>query len=309
MTQLNKFVHGVTSVVGLPPGGKVLMSGQPSMLFWGNCQARHLCRILKQVPYLTERYELAAFEFTPDPITGEYSVPDPELLSRCEWLYFNMPDNRLLPDFVHDFISKGRALRFPVSLCPPLWPQHVTTIHAEPGFHWGRFPYGDLVLLDLIEKDFDDDRVLRKYLQMDFTAKYPLARSAELWRYQLDKFDAVSDVKIADFVWSHFQRRQMFWTIYHATNEIFGHVLRLLFKRTIGDGVPEDELIPALRSIELNNEMTPIHPSVVRYFNLTWVTDDLVYNSCEGPLRSEQWYAAYLQYIRARQVRAAAASA
>ncbi len=284
------------------------MSSLPAIIFWGNCQARHLCRVLTQVPYVAERYKLAAFEFTPDPITGEYSAPDPELLSRCDWLYFNMPDKQPPPAFVDDFVNHGRALRFPISLCPPLWPPHVTTTHAEPGFPWGRFPYGDLVLLDLVKRELDDDRVLHKYLRMDFAAMYPLQRLAELWRYQLDKFDAESDIQIADFVWSHFRQRRLFWTVYHATNEIFGYILRELLARTIGDVIPKDELTHALQSIELNDEMTPIHPSVVRHFGLQWVTDELVYNSCEGPLPMEQWYAAYLRYVRPRQLVAAASA-
>jgi len=284
------------------------VSGKPAIIFYGNCQARHLCRVLSQVASVAERFELAAFEFTPDPVTGQYSCPDPDLLSRCEWMYFNLPDAQTLPDYVRQFISDRRALRFPVSLCPPLWPQHITTIRAEPGFPWGRFPYGDIVLLDLIEKDFNDDRVLEKYLRMDFAARYPLQRSAELWKYQLDRFDGVSDVKISKFAWAQLKHRRLFWTIYHATNEIFGYILRELLGRTIGDA-PEDELAPALRAIELDDEVTPIHPSVARHFKLEWFTDDLLFKSSDGPLPMKEWYAAYLRYIRSQQLVARAASA
>ena len=272
---------------------------RPALLFYGNCQAAHMRQILEGVPSLARHFDLCSIDFLGDPLTGERAKPPSSLLARCERLYYNAGETSFpLPDYVLKLIAAGRALRFPVISGNPMWPQHVKDVRTEPGFPWGRFPYGDRILLDLADAGLDEDAILEQYSRLDLAGVYDLDRRIELWKVMVAEWDAGCDVKLSEFVWENWRRTRLFWTIYHPTNELVGYLLKALLARTFGDDVPEQELIASLRTNELDESMTPIHPSVARHLRLEWFSAGQLYNSSEGPWTWEQWVRAYVRYIR-----------
>jgi hypothetical protein len=277
-----------------------------SILVFGYCQASHLGRLLKAIPYVTERFEVCVIEIFPDPLTGEYAAPAPEILESCEYAYFQLGQGDAPPGYLKPLIAKRKALRFPVLICQALWPAHVE-LHRklridqaslqEPGLPWGRFPCCDRVLLDLVDSGPDDERTVEEYLRMDLAETLDLDRKVEIWRDYIQQLDDSCDVPMAELQWREWRTFQHFWTVSHPTNRLVGGILRGLLKRTVRR-TPEEEVARALGENELNQFMTPIHPSVARRLDLQWYSPDALYIWPDGPFTIRQWALEHLRYTR-----------
>ena len=275
------------------------MNRLSSILVVGVCQANHLGRILNAIPSVVSRFNVCAIELCADPITGEYRTPPPEILETCECVYFQRGTADVLPGYMERLIAQGKSQRFPIMFCQALWPAHTELRRKlpEPGLPWGRFPYCDRVLLDLLETGQEDSRIADRYLHTDLARMFDLDRLVELWRYQMEDADKSCDVVLAELQWREWRDTRHYWALSHPTNRLFGEVLRKLLARTIGP-VAEEELLGSLRANELDQFMTPIHPSVARHFGLKWCSPDDLYAWPDGPFTIRQWALEHVRYTR-----------
>jgi hypothetical protein len=270
-----------------------------SILVVGVCQARQIGRILTAVPYLANHFNVCAIEICADPRDGSVSVPPPEILDTCECAYFQLGMTDALPSYMEPLIAQGKTQRFPLLTCQALWPAH-TELHRsqpEPGLVWGRFPYCDRVLIDLLETGQSDERIVEQYMRIDLARMFDLDRLVELWHWSIGELDKSCDVPMAEIQWREWKQIRHYWAVSHPTNQLLGRVLRTLLSRTIGR-VPQKELLESLRNNELNQFMTPIHPSVAHHFGLKWYSPDDLYTWPDGPFTIRQWALEHVRYTR-----------
>lgn len=275
------------------------MKRSSSILVVGLCQASHVGRILQAVPYVANRFNVCAIEICADPLTGQYRRPSPEILETCECAYFQLGLTDSQPDYLQPLVAAGKAYRFPVLTCQALWPAH-TELHRrlpEPGLPWGRFPYCDRVLLDLLDTGRTDAQIVDEYMKTDLARMFDLDRLVELWHYRIEELDQSCDVLMAELQWRKWKSSRHYWAVSHPTNKLVGVVLRKLLARTIGE-LPEQEILHSLRNNELNEFMTPIHPSVARHLGLEWYSVDDTYAWPAGPFTIHRWALEHVQYTR-----------
>ncbi len=286
-----------------------------SLLLYGTCQATHLAQILQAVPCVARRFQVCGVEDFADPVTGEYSVPPPEILETCECIYYQARPEGAPPDYLQRWIEQGKAHSFPILSCHPLWPAHIELhrllmrsvdaaeaqrarrLVAEPGLPWGRFPYGDRVLLDLAAGEEDPYQVIERYLCLDLAERFDLDRLVERWRYEIQAADHGCDVPMAEVQWREWKSARHYWTINHPSNQLAGQILRKLLARSIG-GVPETEIQATLPAHEFDHCITPIHPSVARHLGIQWYSPYSLHKWPGGPYGIRQWALEHVRYTR-----------
>ena len=134
-------------------------------------------------------------------------------------------------------------------------------------------------------------------MRMDFAEMFELERMAEIWRDHIQQMDEGCDVRMAELQWREWRRSQHFWAVSHPTNQLFGEVLRGLLART-ARRAPETEVAEALAGNELDQFMTPIHPSVARRLELRWYSPETLYTWPGGPFTVREWAAEHMRYTR-----------
>jgi hypothetical protein len=270
-----------------------------SILVVGLCQARHIGNILRAIPYVANRFDVCALEICADPIDGTIAAPPQRILETLECAYFQLGLTDTLPSYMAPLIAQGNTQRFPVLTCPALWPAH-TALHRnppEPGLPWGRFPYCDRVLIDLLDTGQDDAGIVEEYLETDMARMFDLDRLLEIWQWSIKELDKSCDIPMAELQWREWKQIRHYWALTHPTNQLIGRVLRTLLSRSIGP-VPQREFLEALRNHELNEFMTPIHPTVARHFGLKWYSPEDRYTWPGGPFTIRQWALEHVRYTR-----------
>jgi len=169
--------------------------------------------------------------------------------------------------------------------------------HPEPPEHpFGRFPYGDRIIIDAIDKGLGVEEILEYYFTrwnefgVDLTRFYSLETARILAR------DKRCDVKMADYVTSSWREQRLFWTSNHPTCELLRELIHRLLA-VVGDAEPLGELdLDATISYRFAPEgplgviSVPIHPAIVKHFGLEWYAPDEIHQSFGGVRYSDAEY-------------------
>lgn len=251
----------------------------PTIILYGNCQAHLLCQCLQNIPGLGRHYQIKGYLDFVYPGTQAMECPPQETLDRCELLIVQMQLTRPDPEYASMLASRGtKIVRFPTTGCPPLWPQECPDHRnkSEAHYPFGRYPCGDRVLLDLMEKEKSDDRIAEEYLATDLASLFNLPRLGDYWRHVLATLDDRSDIKVKAFIESRLQHCRLFYSRNHPSPATVYYLLRGIIRHAWGDGVPDSHLEFAAGE-PMNQYMAPVHPSVARALGLKWCGDDTLH--------------------------------
>jgi hypothetical protein len=270
----------------------------PVIILYGNCQANLLSSCLGVIPGVAERYQIERYLDFVYPGTDGLENPPEEILDRCELLILQMGLTRRDPEYVARLASRGtKIIRFPTTSCPPLWPQEGPDRrnHFEPNYPFGRYPYGDRVLLDLMEEGKNEEQIVDEYLEKDVAWLFSLPRVMDFWRHMLTALDNRSDIRVKTFIENKFRSRRLFYTTNHPSIELVYFLLRGIVRRAWGDGVP-DSHIEFAAGMPMNQYMTPVHPSVARALDLQWSGDDTLHRHWDNGWFTHREFAT--RYVR-----------
>jgi len=258
-----------------------------------------MCQILGAIPWIRERFALWFGLNYPHIATGDISTPSPEMVVRCEHFFYQRHPALVIPDYALQLIRRGNAIRIPPFVCGALWPQQSDGLPdpRHPEYPQGLFPYGDQVLLSLMEQKVEETTLLERYFAADLGKIFSLDEHLEHWRALLDKLDNGASFAVADWAWAVWRRRRLFWTIGHPTHEMFDFVIRRLLSLAFGSSVPPSQITAALPAAESDFLMTPIHPSVARAFQLAWFSGNLIYRHLDRFYTHREWALEYVRYI------------
>ena len=122
---------------------------KPTLLVYGNCQADAASVILSADPVVNEAYEILCLRSFDDPVAGRGSL-QPQEVARCAVL-FEQYDPKPFPH--RDLLPKSAVhVRFPAVDFNLLWPFNAVNPYNDvgsPDYPWGRFPYGDRIIIDV----------------------------------------------------------------------------------------------------------------------------------------------------------------
>jgi tetratricopeptide (TPR) repeat protein len=254
---------------------------------YGSCQANYLAKLANHTPALAQR-----FQFVPvlnHAAPGEKVPPVPRDVEDAAlvWEQYDERSNLLAREELRARVPTGtRVVTFPPTIVFGLWPFAFPDPRnqPEPGFAFGRYPWGDRIGLEIAKMNLPASDVYDRYMELSRQKMPDVATLIARDRAVAEKRDQCCDVKMADYVFENLRARHLFWTWGHVSNALALELLRRLWRQSedvVGELTAEaefelervGELIPGNGA-----EQLPIHPDVVRALDLSFGGPDAQYD-------------------------------
>jgi hypothetical protein len=272
-----------------------------TVVIYGNCQAAALASILSADRSMNSHYRVCYFASFDDRIPDRVDVRREEVDVAA--FLFEQYDPKSFPH--RDRLpSDCVTVTFPSIDCNLLWPlTTANTFNDEPSaeFPWGHFPYGDRVIVDAVGRGLSVSEVLEYYQSESYRQLPSLDRFERIERARLAARDKKCDIKMTEFVFSHFREERLFWSVNHPTmrplREICGRLTDVIREHepTFEDTIDETiEALPPQGPLALIR--VPIHLAVAEHFGLNWFGLDSVYGIGDSRLTSDEYFLNMTRY-------------
>ncbi|MGO9744376.1 MAG: WcbI family polysaccharide biosynthesis putative acetyltransferase [Roseiarcus sp.] len=258
------------------------------IVVYGNCQAGVYADLLTKVCPREEpvRYIMNFAHPT------EAGVGLDEAEKASVRLILRQTEVREMPQFeqLKELSQTIPMLRFAALDFNVLWPFNFMdprNVSEPPDFPFGRFPYGDRIVVELLREGSSGDDLWREY-QTRSVAKMPnLDRLLEVEAKRLEARDADSDFKIACYVLNNFRSQQLFWTLNHPSGLLLGKQFGDLLSATFATlGVAKDGAEMAAKMFATYEPFgahhVPIHPEAAKRLGLTWYVEGIKFKYLDG---------------------------
>ncbi|HRE04430.1 MAG TPA: WcbI family polysaccharide biosynthesis putative acetyltransferase [Opitutaceae bacterium] len=249
-----------------------MSASKKRLLVYGNCQGGWLSGALAKQPDVAAEYEvvyLSDYGGGPPP---EHPVHQPGFFGTVSGVIWQTAAACRPPAFLSALSAGCRQIRYPTLWLKFLWPTYVVDPRNQPEkeFPWGRYPYGDRLVLRLLEAGVPLADLAKRYVETDLNTVVNLDRFREMTLAELKFNDQQSDIPIVPYIESQVRERKLFGTVNHPTylmlRLIYQGVLRALLP---GKGPSSSEL-PASSTALLGTVETPLHPQIISHFKLAW---------------------------------------
>lgn len=258
-------------------------------------------------PIVSSFFDVAYCRSFDHPVEGQMAFHE-RTTRRCALLW-EQHDPQPFPQL--DLLAPDALrIRFPSTDSNLFWPFNCVNPYNRPEppvYPFGRFPYGDRVIVGAIERGMSASEILDYYLNGWEEYKLDLDRLFELETARIKARDARCDVKIADFVLANFRKHRLFWTANHPTSLLLAELIeRLLYASDKIQPVLQDANIEAtlaahfLPAGPLGVVGVPVHPRIAEHYGLEWYRPDERYRSWNGRTYS---YAEYFEAMIGESLR------
>ncbi len=268
------------------------------ILVYGNCQGGWLAGALSQKPEITSQFDityLSDFHGGPPP---DHPIHRPDFLATLSVVIWQTASACQPPKFLAGLPATCRQIRYPTLWLKLLWPTYAVDPRNQPEkeFPWGRYPYGDRLVMKLLEQNVPLADLAKRYVDTDLNSIVNLDRFSKMSLAELRFNDQQSDVAITPFIEANFRQRKLFGTVNHPTylvlNQIYHGVESLLLERPI----PVNPAMPASATALLGAQETPLHPQIIRHFNLEWAQPGMKWLYHSQFLTLEEYLPAYASF-------------
>jgi hypothetical protein len=268
-----------------------------TLIVYGNCQAEAISTIFRKDPVTEECFRVLYLRGFDHPSDGRDELRSEDVRD-CAVLW-EQHDPRPFP---HRDALPGDCLtvKFPALDFNLLWPFNCSNPCDEPEppvFPFGRFPYGDRIIIESIGKGMAPKKILNYYLTGWKHYGMDLDRLLQVESARLAARDAHCDVKMSGFVMENFRRQRLFWSNNHPTSAL----LRELIHRLLAVSAPRE---PLLEDLDLDATISyrfspegplgvvsvPVHPKIAEHFGLTWYDAAARHQSFGGVVYSATQY-------------------
>jgi hypothetical protein len=263
-----------------------------SIVVWGDCQANATASILRDLPWLTEQYEIVylSSDITDTNACHPYKDPAliPELIGRCEimlrqdvWNWEHYPHNTL-PTL------RGRLEVFPSLSFMPMWPFNG----PDPLFsNVNGIAYGDWALAQLRKRIPDPEKRLLAYKTLDIPNPFDMERFCELKCEQALADDARLGYAINQWIIQHFRTQQTFHTVTHPLGRTLGILVDQILTKLDLFEAPCN----ATKDYHLWGNQVPLHPVTIEKLGITWANEDTAYMLGGKLYTWEGWARLYIE--------------
>ncbi|CAO3405370.1 WcbI family polysaccharide biosynthesis putative acetyltransferase [Azospirillum sp. 11R-A] len=257
---------------------------KPTIIVYGNCQSDTISACLTKISKVSDCYDIVGIPSFVHPIDGQARI-EPADLERCALLV----EQRAL---WHRFPALDRlppgcpTLSFPMLALNAQWPLQAREKRnrAEPDFPFGRYPYGDRLLNQMLARNLSGSVILERYLSTPLNSVIDPLRLAAIEAERITALDALCDIPFGGWILSNFRHRCLFWTYNHPTAALLLPLALTVVERAAALlGLPQavvDE-VPSLFA----NGWEPadwlkvaIHPDVANVLELDWFRPDRLYS-------------------------------
>lgn len=250
---------------------------QRTLIVYGNCQAQAVTAVLEKDPIASSLFRVVYVRSYDHPTDSAQDVASEDVAS-CA-LLFEQHDRRAFPH--RELLpADAKVIKFPSIDLSVLWPFNSVnpySVPEPPDFPFGRFPYGDRVVLNCIDSGMGVEKTLEYYFTAWDSYAPDLRRLFEVEAARIKARDARCDVKMGDLVLSLFGKKRMFWTVNHPTPVILTELIeRLIHAAGVVNPVLSDVDVEATMQTHfgprgpLGIVNIPVHPKVAEFYGLDW---------------------------------------
>jgi hypothetical protein len=270
---------------------------KPRVLVYGNCQGGWLADTLRAQSEIAAQFEiiyLSDYQERPP----DHPINESGFLATCSVVIWQTASGCNPPWFLAEVPAHVRQIRYPTLWLKLLWPTYAVDPRniREDQFPWGRYPYGDRLVMKLLEQGVNPADIPQRYADTDLNTIVNLARFTEMSLAELRFNDRQSDVAITPFIESTFRTRKLFGSINHPTfailHQIFHGVAAALLDRPPAVSPP----CPANADEVLGNEEVPLHPQIIEHFKLSWAFPGMRWRYHSAFLTAEEYLQAYAAF-------------
>ncbi len=242
------------------------------LLVYGNCQAGWLTRFLGALPEVAARYELT-YLTDYEHIPADHPTQAPGFFEGVEVCVWQTAATRGNPAFLDAIPATARQIRFPTLWLKMLWPTYVVDPRnqPEPNHPWGRYPYGDRIVVRLLEQGVAPTDIPARYRETDLNQIVNLERFGRMCLAELRHNDRQSDVAITPLIERDLASHKLFGTVNHPTFRTL-HAIGTGVAQHLLDGAVELPAAPANANDVLGAEEVPLHPQIIAHYGLQWTT-------------------------------------
>lgn len=267
------------------------------MLVYGNCQGGWLAQALGRNADIAARYDivyLSDYHVTPP----DHPAVKPGFMAGCDAAVWQTAAGCKPPEFVAALPASCRQVRFPTLWLKLLWPTYAVDPRNQPedGFPWGRYPYGDRLVMKLLQEGVTPEEMPKRYADTDLNTIVNLDRFTEMSLAELRFNDRQSDVAIAPFIERTFRARKLFGTVNHPTMLMLQQIYVGVVASLLGTPPPPEVPAPADAAEVLGSEETPLHPQIIAHFKLKWAAPGMRWRYRSAFLTPDEYLRAYAAF-------------
>jgi hypothetical protein len=208
------------------------------------------------------------------------NLPEASLIIYQPIVWATWGDDELYKSLMNSLPAGIKQITFPYPVFHTLWPYHHNDPHRAATWRHPfddntlLYAYGDANVARMVNEGMTAPEIVAKYAVMDLPAMIDLQHlTANVIELQRAK-EADTDVKILDFLLEKYKSDRVFVCVNHGSNLLMAHMANQILGML--DYLPlRPNLIESL--FELVDPEIPIHPSIVRYFDLKWVRPNMRY--------------------------------
>ncbi len=270
-----------------------MSSAKQRVLLYGNCQGGWLAAALLRTPAVAERYDIIYLSDYIERPAG-HPIHQSDFLPSCSWVIWQTASAYKGPDFLSGLSAGCRQIRYPTLWLKLLWPTYAVDPRnkPEPEFPWGRYPYGDRLVMKLLAEGVSPEELPKRYAETDLNTIVNLARFTEMSLAEMRFNDQQSDIAITPFIENNFRKRKLFGAVNHPTFLILDQLYLGLVSALLDTPIPKDAALPANAVDTLGSEEVPLHPQIIGHHQLEWARPEMKW-------RYHSAFLALPEYIRA----------
>ena len=249
------------------------MTRQRTCIFYTNCQQRLLFGYLESSPEFSRNYKIdRRFPLAHKAIRRQLIMPA-RLLADCELFIYQPIDSkhgeRSTDHLLTKLPSDCQCISFPYIYFSGYWPQKSINLNRE---YLKILSYKDYVTHEMTAKEYSSNDIIQELSKIDFYDKDFLLRNVESTLDELSRREAMTDIKIANFIREHYRNYYLFHESNHPSDIIGFNVVNQILR------ILKMPVISKPHGVEiLGYYQAPIYPSTIAHLGLTFVDRNSTY--------------------------------
>jgi hypothetical protein len=213
-----------------------------------------------------------------------------QAIERCDVLIYHDIAHYDFPSLLTRMPSGSMAIKIPYITSTIYWPTHDAhnLISLLPAGDTSRIPWPCKILSKLIVSLGDKAKALDAYMNLDIPAAVRINRVYADQIAYLAKAERGSIFNITAFTEKNFRNVQLFHLINHPSLPVFVEVANTILAKL---GLP---LIKNVPEDPFATHQTPLHPSIISHYGLSWCDASTKYRIIDSSYSFEEYVALYI---------------
>lgn len=255
-----------------------MSASKPTLVIYANCQGGWLVEKLGNIPWIKDKYTLVYIPSFDAPSYRDRKL-DSDVYKNCGLLLHQVAS--YIPDlpFEEQLPATCRRFKFPVLWMKLLWPLNAKDPRNQPApdFPFGMYPYGDRLVIELLNKGLSSQQIYQEYMDTDLKKMIELDRWYEICMDDLRAVDDSADMQLVDEIEQSLTDKRLFVTIDHSTDYLMNRIIQRVLEFEFGSSALTIHL-PSPTGEGMGEIEIPIHPTLIDHFHLKWASKDMKYH-------------------------------